>query len=101
MALSVLPGTLLAISAHLFPSSLWAFIIIISSSRVQAPLFMLGFKWLCQRSLHCFPILPGKLLAIILQCLGPCYWTKDTMISSSSFVQGVLISSGLRTFCHL
>lgn len=42
-----LPGKTFAISAHLFPCLLWAFMSASSSSNVQASFFISGFKWLC------------------------------------------------------
>jgi hypothetical protein len=35
-----------------------------SSSTRQGDLLMLGFRWLCQRSLHCLPMRPGRWDAI-------------------------------------
>ena len=101
MWLSVLPGRNLAISAHLLPKSLWAFIMISSSLSVHFPLLMSGFKWLCHLSLHCLPILPGKWLEMTLQFLGPYFLTIRITFMSSSGVHGPLTSSGFNTFCHL
>lgn len=30
-------------------------------NNVKGKTLMLGFKWLCHLSLHCFPILPGNI----------------------------------------
>lgn len=63
-----------------------------SSSSVQRSFLISGFRWLCQRSRHCLPILPGKFLAIKLQFLGPCSKTNFITRSSSYLVciNGVL-----------
>jgi hypothetical protein len=53
---------------------------------------MKGFRWLCQRYLHCFPIRPGRCLATKLQFFGP--WLK-TNFSTSSSSSLVFISEGL------
>jgi hypothetical protein len=47
IALSVRPGSRLAISAHLFPSSSCAARMVRSSSAVHGVFFISGFRWLC------------------------------------------------------
>ncbi len=93
IALSVLPGSHLAIRAHLLPTLhsnynyfLCASIIAISYSYVHRSFLMSGFRWLCHRSLHCLPILPGKFFAMKLQFFGPCSPTRRMTSSSSSRV---------------
>jgi hypothetical protein len=101
IALSVLPGSNLDISAHLFPNFWCALRMILSSSSLHFPLRMSGLRWLCHLSLHCFPMRPFSLDAIKLQFFAPNLWTSSTTVPSSSWVQGPLTRSGLRTFCHL
>lgn len=102
IVLSVLPSRILAMSAHLFAWSRFSKNRIHSSSSVQlACLLIIGLRWLCHLSLHCLPILPGKLFAICVHCLAPYLFTKLSKILSSKSVHGPLIRSGLSTFCHL
>lgn len=65
---------------------LWASIIAWSSSSVHLYFLISGLRWLCHRSLHCFPMRPGRLLAMKLQFLGPCSRTSLMTSSSSSLV---------------
>ena len=60
IALSVRPGSKVAISAHLLPWLLCASTRTSSSLRVQPHFLMSGFRWLCHRSRHCFPMRPGS-----------------------------------------
>lgn len=72
IALSVRPGNILAISAHLFPNLRWLWRMRRSSLSDQfLDLLMFGLRWLCQRSRHCFPVLPTSWEAIWLHFLGP------------------------------
>lgn len=93
IALSVLPGSHLAIRAHRLPSLiksrfyfLCASIIALSYYSVHLYFLISGFKWLCHLSLHCFPILPGRFLAIYVQFFAPCFITRLITSSSSYFV---------------
>ena len=45
----------ISVSYHLFPSSLCASRIVLSSSFVHGDFLMAGLRWLCQRSRHCLP----------------------------------------------
>lgn len=101
IVLSVLPSKILAISAHLFPILRWYRYRIHSSSSLHAIFLILGLRWLCHLSLHCFPILPGKCSAIYVHFYGPCIWTSWRTRRSSSSVQGPLTRLGLSTFYHL
>mmetsp|Transcript_10202 Transcript_10202/g.42346 ORF Transcript_10202/g.42346 Transcript_10202/m.42346 type:complete len:251 (+) Transcript_10202:1704-2456(+) len=101
MALSVLPGSILAISAHLLPWILWASSRVLSSSSVHPSRLISGLRWLCHRSRHCLPMRPGRSLAIIDHFLAPCSPTRRMIAASSSGVHGPLTRSGLSTFCHL
>lgn len=65
---------------------------VLSSSSVHLSLLISGFRWLCHRYLHCFPILPGSCLAIALQFFAPFPFTSLSTISSSYLV---LIKEGL------
>lgn len=65
---------------------------VLSSSSVHLSLLISGFRWLCHRSLHCFPMRPGSCLAIALQFFAPLPLTSLRTISSSSLV---LIKEGL------
>jgi hypothetical protein len=58
MELSVRPGSILVISAHLLPCAVWARKSTHSSWGIHSTLRMLGFRWLCQRSRHCLPSRP-------------------------------------------
>ena len=71
-AFSVRPSMTLAMSAHLLPTRLWAWMSWPSSVSLHASRLMSGLSWLCQRSRHCLPIRPGKYLAITLQFPWPC-----------------------------
>lgn len=86
--LSVRPGIILVISAHLFPWAVWAKNSIHSSWSSHSAFKMEGFKWLCQRYLHCFPSLPGTNLAIKDHLWGPYFSTNFLTRKSSSSVQG-------------
>ena len=99
-SLTYRPGNNLAISAQRLPFSIWYSNIFLSSSMLQAPLLMSGFKWLCQRSLHCLPILPGIWAAIMLHFLAPNCFTNRWTAASSSADHGPLCNVGFRTFCH-
>lgn len=115
IALSVRPGTHLAIKAHLLPNLILikkylkcAYIIAWSYYSVHLSFFISGLRWLCHLYRHCFPILPGRFCAIRLQFLAPFWPTNEKTKSSSYFVlnnqiftQGPLISLGFKTFCHL
>ena len=83
IALSVLPGRSLAISAQRFPSLECASRMIWSSSSLQGSLRMSGSRWLCQRSRHCLPMRPGSLAAITDHFLGPNSLTSSTTLASS------------------
>lgn len=88
--LSVLPGRCFEIYAHLFPLHECNKNKIHSSSFDHSPLLMFGSKWLYQRYLHCFPCRSGTNFAILVQFLGPYYWTNCLMRSSSSCDHGLL-----------
>mmetsp|Transcript_39397 Transcript_39397/g.92728 ORF Transcript_39397/g.92728 Transcript_39397/m.92728 type:complete len:236 (+) Transcript_39397:3-710(+) len=92
IALSVRPGTSLAISAQRFPWIFCASMIRMSSSSDHGPFMMLGSSWLCQRSRICFPVRFGRNDATSTQLLSPCLSTSFRTASSSSGVQGALYS---------
>ena len=94
------PGSSLAISAHRLPFVVCASRIARSSSNFHASLQMSGFKWLCHRSRHCFPMRPGRLEAIKDHFLAPYCLTSSMTFLSSSAVHGPLTSSGFNTFCQ-
>ena len=75
---------------HLLPMVLWACRMMSSSSCVHASFLMSGLRWLCHRSLHCLPIRPGRLAAMVLHFFGPYLSTSCTTILSSAFVHGPL-----------
>jgi hypothetical protein len=50
------------------------------------------------RSRHCFPIRPGRQLAIRDHFLAPCVLTRSITLASSSVVQGPFTSSGFSTY---
>ena len=97
---SYLPGSILAISAQRFPSVIWHSKIVRSSFSFQASFEMFGLRWLCHRSRHCFPILPGRLDAINDHFFAPYFSTNSTTLRSSSAVHGPLINDGFKTFCQ-
>jgi len=80
MALSVLPGKTRAISAQRFPIFLWARNKIHYSRLLHSYFLILGLRWLCHLSRHCFPTLPLS------------YWEYlgDSMQLKSIFVDHVL-----------
>lgn len=96
--LSVLPSMYDAITVHWLPNWLWSSISLWSSSSVHDDLATSGLRWFVQRSLHCFPIRPGRLSASLTQFFGPLFFTNSTIISSSSRVHDPLTRLGLRTF---
>mmetsp|Transcript_33954 Transcript_33954/g.43629 ORF Transcript_33954/g.43629 Transcript_33954/m.43629 type:complete len:338 (-) Transcript_33954:552-1565(-) len=98
-AFSDLPGRSLAIFVQLFPQRCCASLKILSSSVVHLPFFRLGSRWLNQRSRHCFPMRPGTCSAILDHLVIPCFM-QETMIASSSAVQGPFTRPGCSTFCH-
>jgi len=98
MVLSVRPSRTLAISAHLLLCFLCIKNKIHSSSLDQLIFLIRGFKWLCQRSLHCLPIRPVKCSAIVVHLCGPCYSTSYSTRQSSSSVHGPFIKVTLWFF---
>ena len=98
MVLSVRPSRTLAISAHLLLCFLCIKNKIHSSSLDQFIFLMRGFKWLCQRSLHCLPIRPAKCSAIVVHLYGPCCSTSCSTRQSSSSVHGPFIKVTLWFF---
>merc|ERR1740124_1160517 len=71
IALSVRPGSICAILDHLVPSFCTSSIMSWSSASVHSSLLTEGHTWLCHRSLHCLPTLPGSSFAICDQGRGP------------------------------
>jgi hypothetical protein len=91
MELSVRPGSILVISAHLLPWAVCAKNRIHSSCSIHSTFRMLGFRWLCHRSLHCFPSLPSTNLAMKDHRCGPYFSTSLRTKLSSSSVQGFFL----------
>lgn len=89
--LSVRPGSILVISAHLLPWALCAKNKVHYSWLDQSTLRIQGFKWLCQRSRNCFPSRPGTCLAIMDHRWGPCFYTNFLTRLSYSSVQGFFL----------
>ena len=77
--LSVLPTRCFEISAHLFPKSLCDKNRIHSYFSLHWSFLILGFKWLCHLSRHCFPILPSRCSEIKVH-----FWAPYFAISSIS-----------------
>lgn len=75
-------GPLVADPAYLKRYLLCASMMASSSSSVHRSFLMSGLRWLCQRSRHCLPILPGKFLAMKLQFLGP--WSRTSLRTRAS-----------------
>ena len=92
MALSVLPGTSLAISAHLLPILLCSLRINCSSWVDQGSRFIAGSNWLCHRSRICFAERSGRLFAILHQRRRPNFCTISRIRSSSCCVHGSRLS---------
>lgn len=96
--LSVLPGSIVVISAHLLPNLRWASKILIPSSSVIGPLLISGLRWLFHLSLICFPDRPvtpyssSRYLAIIAHFLVPCLETRVRIASSWSSLQSCLLA---------
>jgi hypothetical protein len=91
MELSVLPWSILAISAHLFPSRVCAKNNIHSSPKVQSVLTILGLRWLCQRYRHCLPSLPFMNFAMKDQRCGPYLLTSRIRVRSYSSDHGFFL----------
>lgn len=91
MELSVRPGSILVISAHLFPWAVWARNRIHSSWGIHSIFRMLGFRWLCHRYRHCFPSRPSTNLAMKDQRCGPYFSTNFRTRLSSASVQGFFL----------
>ena len=63
-----LPGRSLAISAHLFPFSLCACVMISSSSGLHGPFLMDGSRWFSHRVRHCLPVRVMGPSFLLLRC---------------------------------
>ena len=115
------PSRCLEISAQRFAPDRLRCRRISSSSGLQGSFLIHGFKWLCQRSLHYFPMRPGRCLAISVHLIfefspeaevvaaAPAEElvedvedgsASDKTILSSAALHGPLTSSGFSTFCH-
>jgi len=53
-----------------------------------------GSSWLCHRSPHCFPVLPGMAAAMVGHLLGPLAWTNLVSSASSLADHGALPDVG-------
>jgi hypothetical protein len=85
MELSVLPGSILVISAHLLPWAVCARKSTHSSWGIHSILRMLGLRWLCHRYRHCFPNRPSTNFAMNDHRCGPYFSTSlRTRLSSCS-----------------
>ena len=96
MALSVLPGSSLAISLHLVPTVRRQWTMMWSSSALQVSLLTSGLSRLCQRSLHCLGVRPATSAPMVSHlmlavpyaasssALPPCSLTSRCTSSSSS-----------------
>ena len=69
--LSVRPGSSLAISAHRLPIFTLPSSRMRSSSSLQVSRVRQLSSWLCHRSRHCLPFLPGMFCAICAHCCVP------------------------------
>ena len=90
MALSVRPGIIVATFDHLVPICCTSSMMSWSSASVHSSLLTEGHTWLCHRSLHCLPTLPGSSFAIWDQGRGPCPCTSCSRAWSSSVVHARL-----------
>ena len=59
----------------------------LTSFSLQAAVLMAGSSWLCQRSLHCFPLRPGSSTAIFDHFFAPRSSTRRFRVVSSEGVQ--------------
>ncbi len=103
MELSVRPSRTLAISAHLLSTMRCIKKRIHSSSLFQLIFLILGFKWLCQRSLHYFPTLQLRCWEIKVHFWGPLATTSCRTRQSSSAVQAPFTLNdllSLRILCY-
>ena len=92
MELSVRPGMCLAISDQLLPCCACSWNSATSSSRLQSALRMAGFRWLCQRSRHCLPVLPRNYLPLIPKELRS-FATRALQLRSPNSSTSSLIAS--------
>lgn len=74
--LSVRPGSILVIYAHLLPCAICARNKIHYYSNIHSDLRIEGFKWLCHLSRHCFPRRPGTNFAMNDHLWGPYFSTS-------------------------
>jgi hypothetical protein len=88
MELSVRPGSILVISAHLLPWAVCARNRIHSSCGIHSTFRMLGLRWLCHRSRHCLPSRPSTNFAMKDHRCGPYFSTSLRTRLSSCSVQG-------------
>ena len=96
--LSVRPGNIFVISAHLLPCAVWAKKRIHSSWGFHSSFLMLGLRWLCQRYRHCLPNLPSTNLAMKDHRWGPYFSTNFRTRLSSCSVQGFFFKNLSRLF---
>lgn len=87
-ALSVRPGRAFVILAHWLPIARCMVMIMRSSSSVQSPFLIPGFRWLCQRSRHCLPVRSVSISAMLVQLPVPWTLINRRSFSSSDDVQG-------------
>ncbi|WVY91363.1 hypothetical protein V8G54_036877, partial [Vigna mungo] len=97
-ALSVLPGSILAMAAHLFPNRSCACKIIASSRVVNGRCSTVGLSWLHHRSLHDFPDRPFTCRLIKAQFFGPWASTSPVRTLSSSALHVPLTLTPLLLF---
>ena len=93
-ALSVRPGSILLISAQRLPRLWCSTRIVLTSSTVKGAFETAGSSWLCHRSRHCFPVLPGMAAAMVGHLLGPLAWTNLVSSASSEADHGALPDVG-------
>jgi len=91
MELSVRPGSIFVISAHLLPWAVCAKNRIHSSWAVHSTFSIDGLRWLCQRSRHCLPNRPSTNLAIKDQRWGPYFSTNLRTNRSYCSVHGFFL----------
>ena len=89
--LSVLPGSILVIYAHLLPWAVCAKKRVHSSWGIHSILRMLGLRWLCHRYRHCFPKRPSTNLAMKDHRCGPYFSTNFLTRLSYCSVQGFFL----------
>lgn len=94
ISLSVRPGSLAAIRAHLLPNWACNSTMILSSSAEKFPFLRLGLRWLVHRSRQLLPHRAStERFCRAFQFPSPCLFTYSISMASSAAVHGPFFSS--------